>query len=277
MLVSTRGATAIERKKVENMSRLLQLLSVVTILGAGSALCAKPHETGFLNRKVTSQGTEYRYVVYVPDGWDKHKKWPVVLFLHGSGERGEDGLIQSEVGLGGAIRRHIERYPAVVVMPQCRDKVWWADPAMESQVLAALDAAMKEFNGDPSRVYLTGLSMGGYGTWSIAAGHPGRFAALVPVCGGIRRPDAGAVQEGPADPYAETAKKIGATPVWIFHGNADQSVPVGESRKMEAALKANSGNVKYTEYEGVGHNSWDKAYSEAELPAWLFAQKLEKH
>ncbi len=98
---------------------------MLTILGAGCALFAKPHETGFLNRKVTIEGTEYRYVVYVPSGWDKHTKWPVILFLHGSGERGEDGLIQSEVGLGGAIRRHIERFPAVVVMPQCRDKVWW--------------------------------------------------------------------------------------------------------------------------------------------------------
>lgn len=258
------------------MSRLLSLLSVFTILGAGVALSAKPHESGFLNRKISVQGTEYRYVVYVPDGWDKHQKWPVVLFLHGSGERGEDGLIQSEVGLGGAIRRHIERYPAVVVMPQCKDKVWWADPAMQAQVLASLDAAMKEFNGDPSRVYLTGLSMGGYGTWTIAAGHPGKFAALVPVCGGIREPGAPAAQEGAADPYAETAKKIGATPVWIFHGNADQSVPVDESRKMAAALKANSGNVKYTEYDGVGHNSWDRAYSEADLPTWLFAQKLER-
>jgi predicted peptidase len=258
------------------MSRLLRLLSIVTILGAGTALCAKPHETGFLNRAITVQGTGYRYVVYVPNGWDKHKKWPVILFLHGSGERGEDGLIQSEVGLGGAIRRHVERYPAVVVMPQCWDKVWWADPAMESQVLAALAAAMKEFNGDPARVYLTGLSMGGYGTWSIAAGHPGKFAALVPVCGGIRRRDDNGTQDGPANQFTEAAKKIGATPVWVFHGNADQSVPVDESRKMVEALKANSGSVKYTEYDGVGHNSWDKAYSEADLPVWLFAQKLEK-
>ena len=147
---------------------------------------------------------------------------------------------------------------------------------MESQVLAALAAAIKEFNGDPARIYLTGLSMGGYGTWSIAAGHPGMFAALVPVCGGIRPPDAGAPEDGAANPYAETAKKIGTTPVWVFHGGADPAVPVTESRKMVEALKANSGNVKYTEYEGVGHNSWDKAYREADLPVWLFAQKLEK-
>lgn len=257
------------------MSNSLRLFTAFMFLGAGFALSAKPHETGFLNRQVTVQGTAYRYVVYVPENWNKRQQWPVILFLHGSGERGEDGLIQSEVGLGGAIRRHVDRYPAVVVMPQCREKVWWNDPAMEAQALAALDASMKEFKGDPRRVYLTGLSMGGYGTWSIAAHHPGRFAALVPVCGGILRHG---VQEPEAgvDLYAETARKIGATPVWIFHGNADQSVPVEESRKMNAALKANSGNVKFTEYDGVNHNSWDRAYSEAELPTWLFAQKLEK-
>ncbi len=261
---------------VEIMFRLLRLCSIFTIVSASLILSARPHETGFLNRKVTVQGTDYRYVVYVPGNWDRHTKWPVILFLHGSGERGDDGLIQSEVGLGGAIRRHIERYPAVVVMPQCRDKVWWDDPAMESQALAALDAALKEFNGDSSRVYLTGLSMGGYGTWSIAAGHPGKFAALVAVCGGIRRPGSRPLPEGAADPYAETAKKIGSTPVWLFHGMANPAVPIDESRKMAAAFNANGASVKFTEYEGVAHNSWDKAYSEANLPTWLFAQKLAR-
>jgi predicted peptidase len=239
---------------------------------------AGPQQTGFLNRKVAVEGTEYRYVVYVPPDWSADRTWPVVLFLHGAGERGDDGLIQSEVGLGGAIRRHVDRFPAVVVMPQCRKNLWWTEPSMRAQALAALEAAFNEFHGDPARVYLTGLSMGGYGTWAIAAASPGKFAAIAPVCGGVRRrarPGEAQPEETAADPYADTAKKIGATPVWVFHGGADPTVPVAESRKMVDALKTAGNEARYTEYEGVGHNSWDKAYNEPEFASWLFGQRLK--
>ena len=237
-------------------------------------------ETGFLNRTVAVDGTTYRYVVFVPIEWTSNKKWPVVLFLHGAGERGDDGLMQSQVGLGGAIRVHSDRFPAIVVMPQCRKNNWWQAPSMEAQALAALDAAIKEFNGDAERTYLTGLSMGGYGTWDVAAKWPNRFAAIAPICGGIRLPARVATQTGvpqseSADPYADAAKKVGSVPIWVFHGGADPTVPVTESRKMVEALKALNADVKYTEYEGVGHNSWDKAYSEVEFPVWLFAQRLK--
>ena len=255
--------------------------ATLLMMATGFAMWAAPGpETGFLNRKVTVEGTEYRYVVYVPPDWSAARKWPVVLFLHGAGERGNDGLVQSEVGLGGAIRRHVDRYPAVVVMPQCRRNVWWTAPEMMALAMAALDQSVKEFNGDAERLYLTGLSMGGYGTWGIASTYPGKFAALAPVCGGIRLPARLAAQQqvqqsdDSADPYAGEAKKVGATPVWVFHGGADPTVPVTESRKMVEAIKAASGDVRYTEYEGVGHNSWDKAYNEPEFPTWLFAQRL---
>jgi predicted peptidase len=235
------------------------------------------HETGFLNRTVTVDGTTYRYVVYVPMDWTAEKRWPIVLFLHGAGERGDEGLAQSDIGLGSAIRKHPDRFPAVVVMPQCRRESWWQAPAMEAQALAALDAASKEFNGDPDRTYLTGLSMGGYGSWDVAAKYPDRFAAIAVVCGGIRLPARLAALSGvpqqPEDPYADTAKKVASLPVWVFHGGADPTVPVTESRKMVEALKALNADVRYTEYEGVGHNSWDKAYNEPEFPTWLFGQK----
>jgi predicted peptidase len=259
------------------------LKSLLPVIAMGVSFAAvTPHETGFLNRKVTVDGAEYRYVVYVPPDWSAERKWPAVLFLHGAGERGDDGLVQSEVGLGGAIRRHVDRFPAVVVMPQCRRGVWWTEPAMMAQALAALEQTMKEFNGDTDRVYLTGLSMGGYGTWGLAARYPGKFAALAPVCGGIRLPARVAAQSQPqpedpaADPYEEAAKKVGSTPAWVFHGGADPTVPVTESRKMVEAIKAAGGNTRYTEYEGVGHNSWDKAYNEPEFPAWMFSQRLAK-
>ncbi len=261
--------------------RVFLLLPLWGTILAGPAL-ARRHETGFLNRTVTVDKTEYRYQVYVPTNWSSKQKWPVILFLHGAGERGDDGLVQTEVGIGTVIRRHRDRFSCIVVLPQCRKGVWWTEPAMEAQVLKALDQTLKEFKGDPQRVYLTGLSMGGYGTWATAAKYPGKFAALVPICGGIRLP--ARVRNAPgmlvvdesSDPYAGTAQKIGKTPVWVFHGEADPTVPVTESRKIVEALKAAGGNVRYNEYEGVGHNSWDKAYAEPDLFPWLLSQRLGK-
>ncbi len=235
------------------------------------ALFAAPRETGFLNRAIRVNNVEYRYQVYVPADWTKSRAWPVILFLHGAGERGNDGLAQTQVGLGRGIRFHADRFPAMVVMPQCRKDTWWTDPEMEAQVFAALAKSMKEFRGDAKRVYLTGLSMGGFGTFAFAAKRSGHFAAVVPICGGVVRRR----ERATGDPYADTAAKIGKTPAWIFHGAADPTVPVTESQKMEAALKAAGGNVRYTEYPGVGHNSWDKAYAEPDLPKWLFEQRLK--
>jgi predicted peptidase len=234
-------------------------------------------ETGFLDRTVNIGAETYRYQVYAPRDWSKERKWPVILFLHGAGERGDDGLVQTEVGVGRAIRRYVDQFPAIVVMPQCRKDQWWTQDAMLELALKAFEQSVKEFNGDPERFYLTGISMGGYGTWSIASKHPGKFAALAPICGGIRPPATvaipGAASTSDVDPYAEAARKIGKTPVWIFHGGADPIVPPDESRKMNEALKAAGGDVKYTEYENVTHNSWDKAYADPELMKWMLSQK----
>jgi predicted peptidase len=260
-------------------ARELIMFSVMSALMLTSGARAGGRETGFLDRTVKVGSVIYRYQVYVPADWSNKKKWPVILFLHGAGERGGDGLIQTEVGVGTAIRRHAERVPAIVVFPQCLKDRWWPEPEMQAQALKALDEAMKEFNGDTARVYLTGISMGGYGTWAIAANNPSRFAALAPVCGGVRTPPRVAIPSGvpdvntASDPYQAVARKVGNTPVWVFHGAADTAVPVSESRKMVEALKAAGGQVRYSEYEGVGHNSWDKAYGEPEFFSWLLSQK----
>jgi predicted peptidase len=258
------------------MVAVLLLIGIMTIMKSASA--ARP-ETGFLNRVVQVSGTSYRYQVYVPPDWNKGKKWPVILFLHGAGERGDDGLAPTQVGIASAIRLHMDRVRFIVVIPQCRKDSWWSAPVMETQALKALDQSMKEFRGDPERVYLTGISMGGYGTWDMAFRYPGRFAAFAPICGGIRPPGRVTLPEGSpfadpkADPYALVAQMVGKTPVWIFHGGADNVVPVAESQNMNDALKAAGANVKYTEYPGVGHNSWDRAYAEPDFFPWLLAQR----
>jgi predicted peptidase len=248
--------------------RLCALLLAPVLMNASS----ETQEPQFLNRTVTSNGVVYRYVVSVPAGWSADRAWPIILFLHGSNERGEDGIVQSKVGLGLAVRNHPERFPAIVVMPQCRRDADWRTPDMEAQILAALDASMKEFHGDPRRVYLTGFSMGGYGTWSLAAKYPKRFAAIVLVAAGIQWPTPRQITD--AEPYAAIARKVAGIPIWVFHGNADRNVFVTESREMVKLLRELRADVRYTEYDGVAHESWDRAYGEPELPVWLFHQSL---
>ena len=238
-----------------------------------------PAPGGFVVRTTTVDGATYRYQVFVPRHAGGGGRPPVILYLHGAGERGADGELQTMVGLGPVVKGRAESFPAIVVLPQApRDSVWSGAPARAA--MQALDAALHEFRGDSTRVYLTGLSMGGYGTWQLALEHPGRFAALVPICGGIRSPGAvptirvAGVPADAADPYAYVAGRLVATPVWLFHGDADPAVPVGESRSMAEALRRAGGDVRYTEYAGVGHNSWESAYNEPELWRWLFAQRL---
>lgn len=251
------------------MVRWVVAFAALLVLALPSAALA---ETGFLDRAVRIEGRDYAYQVYVPRRPLQGAK-PIILALHGAGERGSDGLFQTEVGLAGAIRRHPDRWPAIVVFPQApKDQLWMGAPAKVA--LAALAQAEREFRTDPDRVYLAGLSMGGNGVWRLAYEQPGRFAAVVPVCafaGPFRGlpPIAG---PGP-DPYAALAGKISRLPIWIVHGDADSVVPVDESRRMAAALKAAGAQVTYKELPGVNHNAWDPGFGDEALPTWLFQQR----
>jgi predicted peptidase len=249
------------------------LFALVTLLSAYITRA----ETGFLNRSATVGGVTYRYVVYVPPQWSAGKKWPLILFLHGSIEKGDDGVAQSQVCIGRVVRTDPRRYSALIVMPQCRMNASWESESMQAQALAALDASVKEFNGDRERICLTGFSMGGYGTWNLAGKHPDLFAALVVVSGGIVWPPDVPIREPDprANPYVSAAQKVAHIPVWVFHGDADKNVPVTESRRMVDALKTLKAEPKYTEYKGAAHFICDRAYDEAALPAWLFAQRLK--
>jgi predicted peptidase len=201
-------------------------------------------------------------------------RYPLVLYLHGAGERGTDNAKQLKylpTWLAEPAMR--QKYPCFVLAPQCRmDERWvdvsWADatstpqPATPTVDLTAATAALEDVLAqeavDPDRIYLTGLSMGGYGTWDLAARIPDRFAAILPVCGGGDE---------------RVAASIASRPIWCFHGDADTAVPVERSRAMIAAVKAAGGRPIYSELAGVGHDSWTPAYRDAFVLDWLFSQR----
>ena len=255
----------------------LTLAGVATAATAAAAGAEPP--TGFLDRTVQVDGAPRPYKVYVPPGFDAKKSWPVILFLHGGGERGTDIVRHTEVGLGAALRSNPDRFPAVVVFPQIsRGQVWFGEHARFAT--AALDRAIAEFNGDKDRVSLVGLSLGGYGVWSLAYADPGRYAAIVSVAGGIVPPAyirarLPVLPETLAadDPFAATAAKVKGIPAWLFHGEEDQSVPVAESRRLAEALKKAGGSPRYTEYPGAPHNVWDRAFAEPGLAEWLMSRR----
>jgi predicted peptidase len=266
--------------------RALAVAALAAVAFAASAGTKPAVQTGFLDRQVVVDGVSYRYQVFVPADYAPDKAWPVLLFLHGSGERGDDGLKQTTVGLPSAIRYDRARFPLVVVMPQAREGTRWYG-ANARQAMAALEAATAEFHGDRARTYLSGLSMGGQGTWLLAAQHPERFAAIAPVCGFLRLKndedvpnpavDAALVEEFPEalteDASSAFAKRLGQLPAWIFHGALDDVVPVHNARRMHAALQARGAEVRYTEYPQANHNAWDAAYAEPGLIPWLLAHR----
>ncbi len=208
---------------------------------------------GFLFKSIKHGDETFRYVLYVPEAYDGSKPWPTILFLHGMGECGTDGIKQVGVGIGKAILEHVERWPFIVIIPQKPVPVQlWMH--YEPELLEILAATRRDYRVDDSRLYLTGLSQGGFGTWGLAAKHPDLFAAIAPICGG------GA---------ASTAPALKEMPIWAFHGEADDTVSPKLSTDMVAAVKAAGGDATLTLYPGVGHNSWDKAYGESGLWEWL--------
>jgi predicted peptidase len=222
------------------------------------------------------QGMTLPYRLLIPENYDPKKRYPLVVFLHGAGERGEDNKAQLVHGVAEFVKPdNRQKYPCFLIAPQCPTGKRWAEvdwgaeshtmpkePSEPGRLTLELIAALqKEFPIDAKRLYLTGLSMGGYGTWDLISRRPELFAAAVPVCGG-------------GDEAA--AARIAKIPIWVFHGAKDRAVKVDRSRNMVNALKKAGGNPRYTEYPDVGHDSWVPAYHDAEMFAWLFAQKKER-
>ncbi len=216
---------------------------------------------GYLPRTyIDAQGGKHPFFVFVPKKLPAEGRPPVMLFLHGSGERGDNNVDQLMAGIGPAIWKRKAAFPFVVVLPQSRTgSSWLADGDDAKWALGMLKQIQTEFNTDPDRVVLTGLSMGGSGTWSIAATDPASWSAIVPMC---------------ARPAVANARAFAdaGLPIWNFCGDQDRPETVEANRAMAAALKQSRANAQYTEYPGIGHNCWDNAYGTDELFTWMLAQ-----
>jgi len=262
----------------ETMKVLLPMILLGTCMMNGlhetAAAAADPLADRFekkVYKAASGLALPYRYLR--PAKIEAGKKYPVVIFLHGAGERGTENETPLVHGVKKfATDEFLTKYPCFVIVPQCPTKSKWVEvdwtldrhqmpdaPSVPMQAtLDLLDELLKKEPIDPTRQYVSGLSMGGYGTWDLIQRFPERFAAAVPVCGGGDE---------------KQAKKIAKVPVWAFHGAKDTAVKPERSRRMIAAMKEAGGAPKYTEYPDVGHNSWVPAYNDLKLYEWLFSQK----
>lgn len=214
---------------------------------------------GYSFEKKITKKVGCKYLLYLPEGYgEKCKKWPLIMFLHGAGERGDNlELVKKHgppkiVGMG-------KELPFIIVSPQCPNDVWW--PEQTDVLKSLLDNVEKNYRVDTDRVYLTGLSMGGFGTWTLACAYPGRFAAIAPICGGVER---------------YLADRLKDVPVWAFHGARDKVVPVRRSEEMVEAVRKAGGDAKLTVYPEAEHDSWTATYDNQELYDWFLSHRISE-
>ena len=245
------------------MKRFVERAQPLTIALLGLFVGLLPAEAAAEQKAMTfehtiSKSVRLDYLLHLPPGYrESDESFPLILFLHGAGERGSDLQRLKKHGPPKLLAQG-KRIPAIVVSPQCPADSWWTEYL--DTLVALLDDIEASHRVDPSQIYLTGLSMGGYGTWALATRQPERFAAAAPICG-----------DGSVIP----ARRLTRMPIWAFHGEVDAVVPVDESRRLVRAIEAQGGKlVKLTVYSGVGHDSWTAAYDDPDLWQWLFAQRL---
>ncbi|MCP4169145.1 MAG: prolyl oligopeptidase family serine peptidase [Fuerstiella sp.] len=234
------------------MRFILVLLAVATYLQKTN-YAGEVEQTA--QRLDVNVGVQLNYLLALPKDYTQQKSWPLVLFLHGAGERGDELKLVKKHGPPKLIDNG-KAFPFIVVSPQCPKDVWW-EPI---ELTALLDEIIKNNNIDEDRIYVTGLSMGGFGTWRLAAHSPDRFAAIAPICGG-------------GEPY--WARRFPHLPTWAFHGAKDRVVPLERSQEMIDAVKKNGGLPKLTVYPEAGHDSWTETYNNPQLYEWLLAQKRD--
>jgi predicted peptidase len=244
-----------------NLCAVVLLVLGLTAPAVAQSAKAPVQQAQQFKKKITKT-LHLEYLLFLPKdyGQDPKKKWPLVLFLHGAGERGDSLDLVKVHGIPKIVEEQSD-FPAIAISPQCPQDGWWGAELQLDALEGLLDQVKKKYRVDPDRVYLTGLSMGGYGTWALAMRQPKRFAALVPICGGGDSTQACLLKD---------------IPTWIFHGAKDDTVPPEESQRMYDALKACGGEVRFTLYPEADHLSWVPAYADPALYEWLFQQR-RKH
>lgn len=199
-----------------------------------------------------------QYLIYLPDGYESgDERWPMVLFLHGAGERGDD-LERLKAHGPPRLLAEGRALPFIVVSPQCPRGRYWLVPVLSG----LLDEVLERWRVDEERIYVTGISMGGYGTWHLAEAHAERLAAILPICGG-------------GDP--NNAGELRDLPIWAFHGAKDPVVPLEESEVMVQAVRNAGGTVRFTIYPDAAHDSWTQTYEKPDWYQWLLSHRRHVH
>ena len=218
-----------------------------------------PMQTAAILNKQISRTIQLKYLLFLPKGYepDSSKRWPLILFLHGIGERGQDPWKIKAHGPP-KVAEQTTDFPFIVVSPQCPAGQWWSN----EELAALLDEVIAKRNVDLDRIYLTGLSMGGFGAWSLALAFPERFAAVAPICGGGTWQVVRAFDE-------KRAAALRRLPFWVFHGDNDTTILPEESERMVKGLQQFGCDVRFTIYPGVGHDSWTESYDNPELYRWF--------
>lgn len=232
----------------------LVLMLLVVLQSSDSLPAAEPGAQQAIQTDYQAQ-TGLSFLLYLPEDYDSQEKWPLLLFLHGSGERGHE-LDKVKVHGPPKLIAEGKQFPMIVVSPQCPQFQRWE----MGQLKALLDYMEETYKVDQDRIYVTGLSMGGYGTWQLAVNFPDRFAAIVPICGAGDR---------------DGAKRIAHIPTWAFHGGDDGAVPIRGSTEMIKAMQKAGGDPKFTFYPLADHDSWTESYANPELYEWLLEQKRQ--
>lgn len=230
----------------------LLLFGALACAAPAQPASSSPQQSKHFEKDITVKAT-LDYLLFLPQGYEQSKKkWPLMLFLHGAGESGHD-LAKVKVHGPPKIVETKPDFPFILVSPQSPGRGWNPET-----LNGLLDEIIRTYRVDVDRVYLTGLSMGGFGTWELAAAHPEKFAAIAPICGGGNPQD---------------ASKLAKLPIWVFHGAKDPVVPIQRSKDMVEALKAAGSNVKFTIYPEAQHDSWTETYNNPEFYQWLLEQK----
>jgi len=245
LVVCASGAFATERERVKKKDKR----------PSRETFELEAKRLGLVSKTITLDGAERRYLVYVPKDYDGSSPAPLILFLHGRGEGGDDGIEQAKVGIYPAVQAHHGRFPCIIAMPQNAKGVWWHRSF--DLIDGVVDAVRKDYNVDASRVYCTGVSLGGFGVWNYAAYRPDLFAALISCSSGGK---------------AEEAAKVAKIPAWIFHNTGDKIVSITMGKGLVETLRAAGGAPRFTEFEDKEHDAWTRAFGDADVISWLFSQ-----